>query len=181
MFSRDLQGGIIHVYGCSIDAPSISKAFQVVAGVRYTVPEYHFQNSFGLTGQYWAYGYLVEDTSSYRTSSPSLKLAYNSTVALMNRSMKIASTYVTGGVAKTVTYYIKRDAGAWSGTITPQLRLNGKLIKTGTDITSLDNDWNTQQTISATAGEISEDGELSLEFIYNANNVAIWIDDVVVS
>ena len=181
MLSRPLYGGAINASGCSIDAPSIAKAFQVVAGNRYGTPQYTFQNSFGITGQYKANGYYLEDSSTYRTSSPSMKLAINSTISGLSNPIKVASFYVAGGTAKTVTYYLKRDSGAWAGTITPQLRLNGKLIKTGTDITSLDNDWLTSRTISATSGEISEDGELSLEFIYNANNIAIWIDDVGVS
>lgn len=178
---ENISGGIVHVWGCSIDSLSASKAFQIITGARYNIQLYNFQNSFGITGQYWANGYLLEDTENYRTVSPSLKLSYNSTISFMNKSMKISSAYVTGGTGKTFTYYIKRDSGAWSGTITPQLRLNGRLIKTGTDITSLSNNWDIQQTISATSGEITEDGELSLEFIYNANNIAIWIDDIEVT
>jgi hypothetical protein len=92
----------------------------------------------------------------------------------------MASFYVTGGIAKTITYYLKRDAGAWAGAITPQLRLSGTVIKTGTNITSLTTDW-VAYTISATSGEINDDGELQLEFINNANNVPIWIDDVTVA
>lgn len=181
MLSRVLNAGPIFASGCSIDALSSAKAFQVISGARYGSPQYLFQNSFGITGQYLSNGYYLEDTTEYRTISPSMKLALNTTIAKSYAPIKIASFYVAGGTAKTVTYYLKRDSGSWEGIITPQLRLNGRLIKTGTDITSLDNDWLTSRTIGATSGEIDQDGELSLEFLYNANNTPIWIDDVEIS
>lgn len=181
LYRAGVNGGKYTALGCSIDAPSAAKAYNVISGARYSEPEYLFQNSFGITGQVFANGSYVEDTTDFRTSSPSMKLTYNTTISGVLTPIKMASFYVAGGTAKTFSYYLKRDAGAWSGSIVPQIRLNGKLIKTGTTITSLNNDWNTSYTISATAGEITEDGELSLEFIYNANNVAIRIDDVTIS
>jgi len=180
--SRTLYTPPIKVLRCSIDAPSVAKAIQTVAGDNYMKPQYYVQNSFGIpSGKYFAYGAYVEDTTDYRTSGYSMKLMWNSTLAGLTYPNRIASTYVTGGVAKTFHYYIKRDSGAWSGTITPILALNGKIIKTGSDITALNNDWNTEYTLSASAGEVTEDGDLTLGFIYNANNIPIWIDDVTIT
>ena len=179
--SRVLNGPVVDVIDCTIDVPSTLKAFQIVVGSSYNMPQYRIQNSFGLpSGSYYATGQYTEDSSVYRTSAPSMKLAYTTTVSTNHFPIKIASFYVAGGVAKTITYRLKRDSGVWVGTITPQLRLGGTVIKSGTDITSLTTSW-VDYTISATSGEINDDGELALEFINNANNVAIWIDDVTIA
>lgn len=179
--SRVLNNSPIICKECTIDAPSITKAFQIVTGSNYDSPQFLIQNSYGVaSGSYYANGQYVEDSTIFRTSGSSMKLQYNSTVSGTTKPVKMVSYYVAGGTAKTITYYLKRDASAWSGTITPQLRLNGKLIKTESNITSLTTSW-VQYTASATSGQISTDGELSLEFIYNANNVAIWIDDVTIA
>jgi len=179
--SRVLNNSPILCKGCTIDAPSIAKAIQIVTGSNYDNPQFLLQNSYGKdNGAYYANGQYTVDSSVFRTSGSSMKLQYSSTVSGTTNPIKMASYYVAGGTAKTFTYYLKRDASAWAGTITPQLRLNGRLIKTETDITSLTTSW-VQYTASATSGQISEDGVLSLEFIYNANNVAIWIDDVTVA
>ena len=175
--TRNLWNPPILIQNCSIDSPSLSKAFQTVAGANYNTPQYLIQNSFGITGQYYANGYLLEDSSDYRTSSPSLKLAWNTTVSKPFVPIKIFSTYVTGGVEKTISFYIK-GGPSWSGSITPILKLNGTTIKTGSDIASLTADWLSSFSISASVSEINEDGELSLEFYYGANNSPIWIDDI---
>jgi hypothetical protein len=179
--ARTLNNAPILIVDCTIDAPSVAKAYQVVTGANYLNPQYILQNSFGLpSGQVYANGIYVEDTTTYRTSAPSMKLVNTGTTTVNFAPLRMTSTYVTGGVAKTMTYYLKRDAGAWAGTIVPQLRLNGKVIKTEPTISSLTTSW-VAYTASATSGEINNDGELTLEFIYNANTVAIWIDDVSVA
>jgi len=179
--SRVLNNSPILCKGCTIDAPSIAKAIQIVTGSNYDNPQFLLQNSYGKdNGAYYANGQYTSDAAVFRTSGASMKLQYSSTVSGTTNPIKMVSYYVAGGTAKTITYYLKRDASAWSGTITPQLRLNGKLIKTETNITSLTTSW-VQYTASATSGQISGDGELSLEFVYNANNVAIWIDDVTIA
>jgi hypothetical protein len=175
--SRVLNGDTIDVRDCSIDAPSIAKAYQIVAGASYNRPQYTLENSFGLPdGSYYANGSYVKDTSVYRTAGYSMKLQNSSTIASIVSPQKMLSYGVNSGVGRTISYWLKRDSGAWAGTITPQLRLGGKVIKVGSDITSLTASW-VQYSISATGGEIDHNGELALEFIYNANNVAIWLDD----
>lgn len=181
---RAALGGCIQVADCTIDAPSVAKALQIVSGDNYFQPQYAVQNSFGSTwadGQYYAKGSYTKDSSTYRTSAPSMKMVYNSTVSNTLVPLRIVSTYVASGVARTYNYYLKADSSpTWSGSIIPILRLNGKLIKTGTTITSLTTSW-VQYTITADAADITVDGELTLEFTYNANTCAIWVDDVTVS
>jgi len=174
-------GGTFEIRDCTIDAPSINKAFQILTGDIFWGPQYTLENSFGLPdGAYFARSSYVKDTTTYRTSGASMKLQATSTLTAVHIPMKVVSFYVAGGTGKTITYYLKRDSGVWAGTITPQLRLGGRIIKTESNITSLTSSW-VQYTASATGAEINADGELALEFIYNANNVAIWVDDVTVS
>jgi len=179
--SRVLNTAPIICNECTIDAPSVAKAIQIVTGSNYDSPQFLLQNSYGKdSGAYYANGQYTEDAATFRTSGASMKLQYSSTISGNTVPLKIFSYYVAGGTAKTFTYYVKRDAGAWSGTIVPQIRLNGKLIKTETTISSLTTSW-VAYTASATSGQITGDGELSLEFVYNANNIAIWIDDVTIA
>jgi hypothetical protein len=178
--ARVLNNTPITCCECTIDGLSINKAIQIVAGSNYDSPQFYLQNSYSLPdGAYYANGTYTQDTTVFRTSGSSMKLVYSSTISGTTVPIKMASFYVAGGTGKTITYYLKADSG-WSGTITPQLRLNGRLIKTETNITSLTTSW-VQYTASGTSGEINRDGELSLEFVYNANSVAVWIDDITVS
>jgi hypothetical protein len=178
--SRVLNGGTVDVRDCTIDAPSIAKAIQVVAGVSYSLPQYTLENSFGLPdGQYFANSSYVRDYTDYKTSGYSMKLTNNTTLSNQIISQPMLSYGVNAGTGRTLTFWLKAVTAGWIGSITPILRLGGKIIKVGTPITSLSLDWDTSYSISATGSEIDHDGELQLEFINNANTVPIRLDNAV--
>lgn len=178
---RVLNSGAIDVRDCTIDAPSIAKAIQIVSGASYNLPQYTLENSFGLPdGQYYANTRVVKDTSVYRTSGYSLKFTNSSTLSNVLSPTPALRFGVNAGVARTLTYYLKIDSGTWSGTLTPQLRLGGTVIKVGTDITSITTSW-VQHTISVTGGEVTHDAELMLEFINNGNTTPFRLDDAVIT
>lgn len=179
--SRALGTDTVDIRDCTIDAPSVAKAYQIVSGASYNVPQYTLENSFGLSdGLYYANSSYVKDYTVYRTSGYSMKLVNNTTLTGVVAPIKMLSYGVNSGVGRTISYYLKRDASTWTGTITPRLRLGGTIIKTGSDITSLTTSW-VQYTISVTGAEVTHDGELSLEFTNNSNNVAVWLDDPAIS
>lgn len=178
-YSKTLSAGTIDLFNCSIDAPSILKAFNQVAGASYFIPHYSIQNSFGgIYGSYYANGQVVRDSSTLSTDGePTLNIQYNSTVAVSRAYLKVASWYANSGVAHTINYDLRAN-GAWVGTLIPVIKLNGVVIKTGTSITSISNGSWDSKTLSVTSGEVTTDGELSLEFNVNSNNIAVNVGDV---
>ena len=180
-YSRTIVSGVCYLYKCSIDAPSLAKAFLTVTGASYLVPQYVIQNSFGgLYGTYWANGQITKDSSVYRTAGPSLKMAYNTTVAYNLFDIKMVACYAKANQAKKFSLYMKRDSTTWTGTIVPHFKLDGVTLTTETTITSLTTSWVLYEW-TCPAVSITSDGELSMEFTLNANSTAIWIDDFTVT
>jgi hypothetical protein len=181
-YSKPLNAGTINIYNCSIDAPSAGKAFNIVAGASYLIPHYSIQNSFGgIYGSFYANGQVIRDTTTLSTTGePTLNVQYSSTVSVSRAYLKIASFYANSATAHTISYGL-RAAGAWTGTLIPVIKLNGIIIKTGTSITSISNGSWDSKTLSVTTGEVTADGELSLEFNINSNNIAINVGDIEVS
>ena len=178
-YSRVAGTGIFSITNCTIDAPSIGKAYNVITVANYYLPQYVLQNSFG--GQYgaiYANGQVTRDTViTSTTGQPTLKFQYTNTIANNNAYTKIASWYANSSTAHTINYELRAN-GSWSGTLIPVIKLNGVIIKTGTSITSISNGLWDAKTLSVTTGEVTSDGELSLEFNVNANNIAINIGDI---
>lgn len=172
------NGDPFYISECSIDGPSINKAFQQVSNSNYFSPQYHIQNSFGgIYGTYYSNCQTVRDTT---TSPYSVRIQFNSNTVASITEMKVGSCYAKSGVPKTIDYTLKA-AGAWSGTIIPYLKLNEKIIVTGTPITSVSNGSWDSHSINALAGDITSDGELALVFNYNGNTIAVNVKDFVVT
>jgi hypothetical protein len=164
--TRPLQAGTTICIGCTIDAPSQAKAFQVVSGANYGTPQYLLQESFGFSGAYYANASVVQD----KTTTPySLKLQYTGSSNLQTLPFKITSSWAKSGQAQTVTVDYWDTTNTWTGVLTPVLRLNGKAIMSGTNITSI---TSTPATLSfaATADLITSDGDLSIEVIPTSSN-----------
>lgn len=165
------NGSPLFISSCTIDAPSQAKAFQQIATTsNFISPQYLIQNSFnGLSGAYFANSQAVLDAT---TTPYSLKVNLNSIATSAITEVRMGACFAKQGVAKQIGYKIKAN-GVWSGTITPLLKLNGKTIVTGSNITSVTNGSYDTHTLSATALEIDSDGELALDFVYAGNTVAI--------
>jgi len=173
--------GVMHISECTIDAPSIAKAFKVVSGDQYHLPQYTIQNSFGgISGTYWPNAQLVSDYTVYRTAGPSLKFSFNTTVEYNWFDVKMVSCYAKSGQSKKFSIYMKRDGSVWAGSLIPHFKLNGKTLTTESEITSLTTSWVLYE-YTCPGASITSDGELSLEFEINANTVPIWIDDFTVT
>lgn len=179
-YTRLINSGIFYIYGDTIDGPSAAKAYNQVSGSN-NGPQYVLQNAFGLYGEIYAnYTKLRDTTNLSADGNYTIALKYNTTTANNFRDTKVASFYIGKGSTGTVTYELKAT-GVWAGTIIPKLKLDGSTIKTGTSITTVSNgSWDTQ-TISIDAGTITRDGELSLEFTYNANTIQIQVGDPVIA
>lgn len=164
--SRSLQGGTTICIGCTIDAPSQAKAFQVVSGANYGTPQYLLQESFGLSGAYYANASVAID----KTTNPySVKSQYTGSSGLQVLPFKIASAWAKSGQAQTLTVQYWDSTNTWSGSITPVLRLNGKTIATGSAITSITSTPKTL-TFTATAGLVTSDGDLSIAIVPGSSN-----------
>jgi hypothetical protein len=171
--------GTIVCKSCTIDAPSQSKALRIVTADRYTIPQYMLMNSFGVAdGAYYSNGIVVKDTTVLTPDGNySLLLAYTTTVNNNRSYMPVGSVYVKQGQGGTVDYKL-RATGTWVGTITPVLTLNGKIITTGTPITSVSNASWDDKSLVADNVDITEDGELNLEFNINGNTIPINVGDI---
>ncbi|MCK9435109.1 MAG: hypothetical protein M0R32_09900 [Candidatus Cloacimonetes bacterium] len=179
-YSRTLSTGTMQISNCTIDAPSIAKAFQIIAGSSYAIPQYILQNSFGYCGSYYANGQLTKDSTVFRTAGPSLKFSYNSTKLYNWFDIKMVACYAKSLQSKTFSLYMKRDTTAFTGTIVPSFKLNGARLTTESTITTLTDSWVLYEW-TCDGSLITVDGELSLEFSINGNNTAIWIDDFTVT
>jgi hypothetical protein len=181
-YDATLGMGTVVIKGCTIDAPSIAKAIRIVSGIQYTVPQFILMGFFGLPdGAYYANGSILKDAS---TLSPlgnyTLRFVYNSVVSLSKADYIAGVMAVNSSVAQNVSYQLRAN-GVWTGTLIPMLKLNGKVIKTGTAITSISNGSWDSKSISVTPVEVTEDGELTLEFNINSNTVAINVGDITVT
>lgn len=172
------------VVDCTIDFPSLIKAFNIPTGQNKIEPIYIFKNSFGLPdGLYYPFGSLVKDTVIHG-SIPSMKFKYD-TINMTNYTTRfpVVKVYVPNAVGKTLSIWMKVENLAWNGIIIPEWRLNGKWIKAETEITQatpLDTTWR-QFSWTVASGLITTDGILSMQFQIRCNNYAIYWDDVIIS
>ena len=167
--SRSLGSSATYATGCAIDAPSLSKAYQVVSGASYAMPQYYLTDSFGQTGLVYANASVMQNKA---TTPYSLQIIYAGTSGLQFAPFKVGSAWVRSNTKYTVSINYSAPTGSWTGTIVPTLRLDGKVLLTGTTITSITATPATI-TFSPTALEITNDGELSVEVTCNSNNVAV--------
>jgi hypothetical protein len=174
--SQPLNCQGVKCIGCTIDTPSLAKAYLITTGANYSNPRYYLQNSFGKTGQIFTNASLVQDMT---TTPYSMQLVFSGTSGLQVVPLKIASLYVKIAVAISVSVQYWAPTGSWSGTIVPLLRLNGRTIATGTTLASITSTPSTL-TFNVTSEMITSDGELSIELVPNCNNIATnWASLVV--
>ncbi len=174
---RHVRAGNAHIIGCTIDNASIAKGYIITSPGYYPQVQYTIENSFGQNGKIWGAGSKMIDNDTYRTTAPSLALTWNATSTYNNTPMKLMSTMINPGSAKTFSMYIKSSNSSWAGEIVPKWRLNGTVIKTETpSLTSLPTSW-TQYSWTTESNLLTASGELSLEFVPNMNTYAINIDD----
>ena len=178
-YRKSIFSGPCYIYECTIDAPSLLKAFSVTSGDSYVLPQYFIQNSFGISGTYWPTCSLIKDSSTFRTSGPSLFFKFNTTSVYNWTDIKMVSCYAKSGQTKKFNIYIKRDAATWTGDIVPHFKLNGINLTTESAITSLTTSWVLYE-YTCPGALITSDGELSLDFNVNSNTTGIWIDDFTV-
>jgi parallel beta-helix repeat protein len=174
--------GVINCYGCTIDAPSVAKAYNTVAWEGYQIPNYVLQNSFNQTGLIYGNGSVIADYTNERSpgTEPCLAITLNNSVPPKFNDVIVARAYVNSGTAKTFSIYVKCQASA-VGSYVPKFRLNGQMIHAFAAVTTFPTDW-TLYTYTASAGEINAEGSLDLVFenVYT-NNKTIWVDSVVVA
>jgi len=177
---RGIGTGTITCIGCTIDGASIAKAYNVTASP-YSLIQYVFIGSFGKNGTIYGNASVLQDSSVYRTSAPSLAIGWVSTSTKSNLDVKVISAYVNASTERTYAFYMKASNNSWSGSITVKWKLNGVTIKTeSTAITSLTTSW-ASFSYTCAAGLITTDGELSLEFLPNMNNYSVYVDDIVIT
>lgn len=163
------------ISGCTIDTATVAKLFYNPSYGVYNIPKYIVSDCNVPNGQYFGTNALIESNVVYRTEAPALQLTFVGTVGIVQRHTKVWSTYVTSGQDYSVSCYIKAGA-TWAGSLQPVLKLNGKTIVTGATISTVTEDW-VQYTYTTTGGLVTTNGELSLEFIVNANTIALYFDD----
>ena len=178
---RNQFAGPVNIQECSIDFSSMSKAYVISPADRYNFPTHILQNSFGgKSGLIYSNGEVISDYSTIHGTGPSIRVQLVTDFYKKATDVKIGLVYTLANTAKTFSVYIKATSG-WVGVITPTIRLNGKIIKSFSDITTIPTDW-TQYTYSCSTGEVTSEGELSLVYrVSIANNLSFWVDDLAVS
>jgi parallel beta-helix repeat protein len=171
----------VSVVDCTIDAPSIAKAYNIVSGTNNIEPLYIFKNSFGLPdGLYYPFGSLITDTTVH-TSAPSMKFTYDATNQTnYTTRFPVVKFYTPNATGRQLSIWIKTSNAGWTGTIIPEWRLNGKLIKTEDSITQatpLDTTWR-QFTWSCANNLVTTDGVLAMVFQIRSTNHSLYWDDV---
>ncbi|MFA7220002.1 MAG: hypothetical protein WC119_05810 [Synergistaceae bacterium] len=179
---RGLTNGTIEIKDCTIDAPSEAKAINIVTTSEMSHPQYIIKNSFNTyaDGMYFSNYSLTKDVSVYRTSAPSWKLLSTSTISgeyLTEASLR--RVYNVAGNSKTITLWIKCD-NTWAGTIIPKWKLDNIIIKTEATISSLTTSW-AEYSYTVDGSLATWDGVLSFEVNYNANAIAVYFDDMVIT
>ena len=178
--SKDILASTVYISGCSIDAPNESKLFTNTSGAFNTFPAAIIKNSGNTLwpdGYYYPYHVFVKDSSTTHSVAPSMRFQNSTTTAINSfTEQPIASCFTDVSSGKTITFWMKCNS-TWSGTINPYWRLNGALIQSETQITTLSTSW-TQYTYSVSSGLITTDGELQLGFVVNANTIAFFVDDI---
>lgn len=177
-YDRSANSGAFIITNCSIDAPSIIKTFLQSSVDNYNSPQFLLQNSFGLTGAYYGKLEVVKDTG---TVPASVRMKFNTGVSDNSTEFKVASTYTKGGVGKTLDFKLNAVSAGWIGNIIPKIKLNGVVIQTESTITSVSDGSDDSYSYTIPGASITEDGELSIEFLANCNTVAVRIKEFTVS
>jgi len=167
--STTLGVSTITVIGCSIDAPSISKAYQRVSGNNYSIPQYYLQNSFGVTGTVYANTTVLEDST---TTPHSLQIIFYGTSGLQFSPIRVASLWAKQSIALTITLQVWAPSGTFTGTVVPSLTLNGATLITLPTITTITSSIQTL-TFSVTQAMMTADGMLEILVVPNGNNTPI--------
>jgi hypothetical protein len=177
--NKELGARTVYVSDCTIDAPSDSKAINNISGAFLNIPNFILKNSFNSLwpdGFYYPYFVFCKDNETH-SIAPSFRLQFASTVSTNYvQEIELSKTFVPSGDGKTISIWVKANS-AWAGTIVPRWRLNGKLIKEETSITSIGTSW-VNLTYTVADNLITTDGELVLTLLPNANNIACFFDDV---
>ena len=178
--------GTIYASNCTITAGSESKMlFQ--RSVRTIIPQYSIcncNNSVFPDGQYWYFVSLQKSTTTYKTSSPSVKLtssaAYNTNTC---SDMSICAFPTASGVGKTISLWIKGESG-WAGSLQIIWKLDGVVIKEETATTSLNTSDFAEHTYSLASGLVTNGGVIEVMARYNptGSGLSCWIDkDITIS
>jgi len=175
-FSKIDGSGTMYLDGCSIDTPSIAKAYNNISGQGQLSPTYTLQSSFGKSGSIWYYGSYLLDTVNYDTVSPCLAITNDATNFSAERPYTLSSGLINSGVRRTISVKLKGLAG-WSGNLVVRWRLNGKLIKTeATAITALTTSYVTYSwTVDSSL--VTEDGVLTVEAQGYVNQYSWYVSD----
>lgn len=181
--NKQTIAGTVEILDCEIDDASASKLFNNPTGFYNLIPNAIIKDSNQSTwpnGYYWPYWNFIEDASVTASSGSSFRLQFNTTVTgnVIGEQL-IASCYTESGSGKQLDYKIMANSG-WAGTLTPIIRLNGKLVYTGTPITTLTTSF-VDKTLSITGIDVTESGIVEFLIIPNANTVACYIDDTEIS
>jgi len=166
--------GEINIMSDIIDSGSESKAYNITINNENILPQYNLQNAFGQTGRIYGKGSITFDKTVLSPGGNyTTRIAPTANLTELNNfgTFVVDSAYVNQSQAVTLPFFL-RASGVWSGTITPILKLNGRPIVTGTPITTMSNgSWDTL-SISATSGQVTEDGVLELHLYVVSNTVS---------
>lgn len=173
-YNRAGQCGPIYIINCTIDAGSTSKTFLQTINNNFITPQFYLQESFGLTGAYYAKYEVVKNTS---TVPPSVQTKFAVTTTYNYTDYKVASTYAKSGVGATLNFKMRALSAGWVGTIIPKVKLNGAVIYTGSTITSINHLADDNYSYVIPPASIVQDGELSIEFNTNCNTISVLIKD----
>jgi len=173
--------GTIYFVDCSIDPASINKYCSITTGYN-TLTQYVLDNSFGMNGMFKGAGSKLTNNTVYRTQPPSLAIGWSTVTTSNITPMKVMSSMINSGVSARYGMYMKTTSPSWSGTIVPQWRLNGGVIKTeSTTITAISSNW-LPYSWSCLSSIITANGELALEFVPNmGTNYTVIMDDFTVA
>jgi hypothetical protein len=166
--SQPLNSQGVKCIGCTIDTPSLSKAYQITTGGNYSNPKYYLQNSFGKNGLVYTNASVMQDVT---TTPYSMQLVFSGTSGLQYAPLKIASLYGKQNTELTVSISYWAPSGSWVGSMVPYLKLNGRTIITGSTISSITSSPSTL-TFNITQDMMTSDGELSIELVPNCNSIA---------
>lgn len=165
--------GTVDVIGCTIDAASLAKAYAYstsVNAISFTAPQLRLQESFGYTGQVYSNYQVLKNTD---TTPISVQTKFSTTVQNNLLDFKVASTYTKQSIGKLLKIKMIAVSEGWAGELMPKIKLNDKTIFTGDAITSISSVDETQLEYTIPGGLITKDGELSINFQANCNNVSV--------
>lgn len=162
-YSRQISTGTIYIMGDTIDVASRYKTLQVVTNTgNYVLPQYRLVNAFDITGAIYYNVAVIRKAGA----APFLEVSFSSLLATNQSPVRVFSTFNKAGVGKTITYEINANSTISPLTLTPRVYLNGVLIQSETPITTVStgNTWD-QKVITVSAGALTEDGEVSIDWL----------------